>query len=714
MKFHKVFTIICAFLLFIPLLHVHADLPLTEEQKAVLQIIHQLSWSAQKIYTYNDIVALNEEKYTLSSDSLDLSIFKNDTKYDKLYNTVKDLRDLILKFQIEEEDRKMLEEFRKDEIMINVIENANIFKGVNTTAKHIIGDPYTELAGMGFKLLVNTSNSISNYLLLQKKYSLEQKRKKYEFDKKKKELLHKSIQAFDENIKDAIVEKLLKDKYMRVPLEHIEALVEEVKKANLQSIPLGDSYNNETKSLQKFLKESQQYYNYFQMYWYYRGVCEEKLGNDEVAIEAYKRYQELDAGLIKWNKTAASVAMNIIKLLMHKDGNYREEIYSQLQIIDDNTNIYKEDWNLSYFAGLVYLYKYGDILQAKRELGKAEEKLSRAYFEEWKKFRVKLREEKELSIPASNPKDKRNICGNAEFLENLETSIPAGHKLYLCRLALNNAKISEATEKVVENKNLMNELYALVMDETTSIFEGLNYWGSTSYDAIIEKYIKDIASIRICLEENTFSTDELIAILPFKCFILTEIYPTMHFLTYNKITDKYEQSKEQIIYDQREERILTKGQKVKLYFRKNIKEIKKSNISHIMLKIPFDDNQSISVLFDINDLFNDTIKNPFMFARRFIYNNKIYYLSGNIVATDIDDTFEEDTGWNPIQEFKGWRVQSSGNEIRIIDKLDRVRLEFSNTDGKAIAIKDKLWEDICNQLKNSDYWKEWVKNNPPK
>jgi hypothetical protein len=443
------------------------------------------------------------------------------------------------------------------------------------------------------------------------------------------------------------------------------------------------------------------------MYWYYRGVCEEKLGHSDRAIDAYKRYHELDAGLIKWNKTAASAAMNMTKLLMHKEGDNKEAIYSQLQIIDDNTNINKEDWNLSYFAGLVYLYKFGDIFNAKRELRKAEEKLSRSYYDEWKKFKNKLEDEKEINIPVADPNDKRNICGNSEYIGNLDNTIPSGHNLYLCRLALNNARISESGEKIKENAGLINELNNLINKETTSIFEGLNYFESVGDNAFLKKYIQEIASVRIIKEKNTFSKDELIVVLPFKCFLLTETYPTMHF--YN---EQYGQCAIKPLYDDRKERFLTLGQKIKLSYRINIEDIKEKNAKHILLRIPFGNNQTINIMFDTDDIFNENFINPFMFARSFVYNDKTYKLPGNVVVTDFDDTFEIDTGWNPIQECKGWRVQSSGNKIRIIDNWDRVRLQFSNTNGKAIAIKDKLWKDICEQLKNADYWENWLKNNP--
>ena len=70
-------TFILASLIFL-LLAVHAqqafsgvfqktkDNELSPKQMITLQIIHQLSWSAQKIYTYNDKIALFEEQAALS------------------------------------------------------------------------------------------------------------------------------------------------------------------------------------------------------------------------------------------------------------------------------------------------------------------------------------------------------------------------------------------------------------------------------------------------------------------------------------------------------------------------------------------------------------------------------------------------------------------------------------------------------------------------
>ena len=161
MNFIKRISILGMALLLLSLLNIHAELILTDEQTAVLQIIHQLSWSAQKIYTYNDIIALDEEQETLSSDKLDLKKFIYDTENADLYKEVKNLRDYIFTFKESEEEKKALEEFRRDEQIIEIMENVNLFKGVVSKSKISIGDPYTELAAMGSKVLMNIGEGVS-------------------------------------------------------------------------------------------------------------------------------------------------------------------------------------------------------------------------------------------------------------------------------------------------------------------------------------------------------------------------------------------------------------------------------------------------------------------------------------------------------------------------------------------------------------------------
>ncbi len=751
MKFIKNISILSVIFLLLSLSNVHAELNLTDEQKAVLQIIHQLSWSAQKIYTYNDIIALDEEQETLSSDKLDLKKFIYDTENADLYKEVKNLRDYIFTFKESEEEKKALEEFRRDEQIIEIMENVNLFKGVVSKSKMSFGDPYTELAAMGSKLLINIGEGVSNYFLIRKKLDLKLKKEKYELDKKKRKILHESLQSFDEAIKKAIVKKLPQDKELRTPLDHIKRLVEAVQKGKVQYIPANitkdniNEINNKeakealeaTEKLLEFLHVNEHYYRYFPMYWYYRGVCEEKLGNDKEAINAYGQYQKLDIGLIKWNKISASVAMNMTKLLLANNEKNEEYIYSQLQIIDSNTNIDKDDWNLAYFAGLVYLYKFEDIAEAKKELERAKEKLNRVYQEEWNKFKKKLEKEIEIEIPAHNPEDEMNICETPK-------DIPAGQSLYLCRLALNNAKIMETEGNQKESIELISELAKIANEETTSIFEGLNYFGSTGSNIFIEKYLMELASIRIAVNYEC-GTDELIAILPLKCFLLKEIYPKLFIYTFNEFSQKYEFSKikclefeEEVeskrnngtiekkiiknyknktgLYDRYEDRELTVGQKVKLFYDVEVDHMEDAKVEILELRIPHGNEQYISVLFDIDDLFNKNMVDPFMFARAVIYDGKFYKLFGNVIATNPDDTFEEYSGGGVlIDDCNEWRLLSPKwwGDLCIVDSLNRIRISFPTNNLVAVKLKDKHWNDIKSQLINDNYWKEYLEHNPP-
>ncbi len=217
--------VICGFKLFSV-----EEIDLTDKQMKTLQIIHQLSWSAQKIYTFNDKIALYEEQTVLSSDGMDLSKFKEDPTGD-LYKIVKELRDTIFDIKLSEDEKEKLKEFLEDEKTIAFIQNANLFKGV-VRPKKIEGDPYAELAVLGAKIIANIGEGVSNYMIIRKKLELQLKTKLWEEEKRNRERLHKSMQNFDERIKNAIVSILPKDKGLRTTLAHIEELVDAVKKAN--------------------------------------------------------------------------------------------------------------------------------------------------------------------------------------------------------------------------------------------------------------------------------------------------------------------------------------------------------------------------------------------------------------------------------------------------------------------------------------------------
>ncbi|MBQ6474248.1 MAG: hypothetical protein IJJ33_19855 [Victivallales bacterium] len=54
-----------------------------------------------------------------------------------------------------------------------------------------------------------------------------------------------------------------------------------------------------------------------------------------------------------------------------------------------------------------------------------------------------------------------------------------------------------------------------------------------------------------------------------------------------------------------------------------------------------------------------------------------------------------------------------GGNMRIVDDSNRVRLSFPKASEGAISIKDKIWSDICAQLQNEDFWRDWLEKNPP-
>ena len=100
---------------------------LTAEQMKTLQKIHQLSWSAQKICTFNDYAALFEEQSALSSDGLDLSSFREDTR--KIYTTSsRNCGTLYLRLAFPKMRRKSWRSSRRTKEQLLFIQNA-FFQG---------------------------------------------------------------------------------------------------------------------------------------------------------------------------------------------------------------------------------------------------------------------------------------------------------------------------------------------------------------------------------------------------------------------------------------------------------------------------------------------------------------------------------------------------------------------------------------------------------
>lgn len=317
---------------------------LADTQAAIIMINH-VNWVVNNVKNTNDVGILELEYEGISLNKLNLQSIKDEEVIDQI--TI--ICNFITERRISDGERKMLTR----ELNYN-LDNA-IYDAFPSPGAIVAADPWA----IAYNLVQSSVSSYMNYKKAVAHLKIQHERQMWELEKDAmRELNGMNVDLLQEQWR--LVQEYKLDDYWRVSEEQIKELL-----SRLNS-PISEERPEE---LFEYLNSPFQRKKYQKLpaYWYYLGVTADKVKSEKIALEAYSRYQKEFYQVLRFDRMAASVAMN--KLLIMLRGKYKKSsILEQLQIIEKNA---PDDWTFLYFCAGVYLDTLKDKVNAERVLNHA-------------------------------------------------------------------------------------------------------------------------------------------------------------------------------------------------------------------------------------------------------------------------------------------------------------------------------------------------------
>lgn len=320
------------------------DKDLKDAQAAIIMINH-INWVVNRIKSTDDVGMLELEYEGLSLNRLNLQSIKDQETIDQ----IKRICDFITERRISDGERKMLQR----ELNYN-LDNA-IFDAFPSPGAIVAADPWA----IGYNLVQSSVSSFMNYKRAVAQLKIQHERKKWNLEADAmRELNGLNTELLEQQWN--LIKGYKLDDYWRVPESQVKELLERL------NSPVSAAQPTE---LFEFLNDPFQrnIYQKLPAFWYYLGCAAEKEQNYDVALEAYNCYQKEFYQVLRYDRMAASVAMNKILILLRGKVDVKE-ITEQLQIIEKNS---PEDWTFLYFCASVYFDNLKDKDNASRLLTQA-------------------------------------------------------------------------------------------------------------------------------------------------------------------------------------------------------------------------------------------------------------------------------------------------------------------------------------------------------
>lgn len=316
-----------------------------DDAKAAIVLINHIGWEVSRIKTMTDRPSLESEYEMISLEQLNLKTIKDKETEDQ----IRSLSSYITDKRIEAGEREMLQR----ELDHN-LDNA-FYEAFPSPSAILVADWRV----IAFNLVQSTLSGYMRYKKAVAQFKIGNERSKWELEKEMIRALDQVYQSLFV-AQRTLVQKYNLDDYWRVPPEQAQDLVKQVEMAV-------SGYRD--KELFEYLNHPVQRKTYQKLpiFWYYLGTAAEKTGNKAVAMEAYDSYQKEFCQILRYDRTAASVAMNKVVLMLEKSAP-AELVRQQLQIIEHNMS---KDWTFMYFCASVYFNHLKDVEAARRTLDQA-------------------------------------------------------------------------------------------------------------------------------------------------------------------------------------------------------------------------------------------------------------------------------------------------------------------------------------------------------
>ena len=419
---------------------------------AALLLINHINCSVTRIKNANDAIVLEEEYNSINQNAILLDAIKDK----EMVELICDIMDAIVSMRIEEKERRFLKE--------------ELDQGMSDAMYDAIPNPLNLISANPISAICNiataAASSYMNYKKAKANLTKKFKRSNWELDKNRMVYLNELNKCLLEKYW-VIVDRYKLPDYYRVVEDDVIHLIDRLK-------------DESRERRYAFLKDKdvEETYKFLPVYWYHRGRAAYENGDMVDAMTALGRFQiyEKDySKILRHNKTAASVAMLKLNIMMQASaGTFSAADFDeQLKIIERNAT--KDDWNMFYYAALVYSQELKNFEEARRLLVKVIDEMEFARDSnliDWKEF-IRAR----MDADDGGTVDGKNLMGN--------------DALFSCKSLL-----SEIETYNLPPEELQKRLVELCEADNSATREKLFCYCSLDFKGALKYLDKDIRGIR--------------------------------------------------------------------------------------------------------------------------------------------------------------------------------------------------------------------------
>lgn len=306
--------------------------------------INHIGWEVSRIMAMTDRLSLESEYEMISIDQLNLGAIKND----EIVAQIRELCSYVTRKRIAVGEQEMLQR----EYVYNR-DNA-LYDAFPSPSAILVADWRV----IAYNLVQSTVCAYMTY-----KKSVAALKIRFERDQwnLEKDMIRDLDSLYQELLEkqQKLIQQYKLDDYWRVSPKQAKELVSRIENADT---------DDRREDLFRYLNHAAQRkaFQKLPVFWYYLGDVAERVGRKDVALEAYKKYQDEFCQIVRFDRTAASVAMNMANLLLEKSAE-PSLVRKQLKIIEKNMT---GDWTFMYYCANVY-YRLKDTEDARRTLDQA-------------------------------------------------------------------------------------------------------------------------------------------------------------------------------------------------------------------------------------------------------------------------------------------------------------------------------------------------------
>ena len=311
---------------------------------AAMVLINHIGWEVSRIMAMTDMPSLEAEYEMISVNQLNLGTIKDD----ETVSQIRELCSYVTSKRIGIGERAMLQheyEYNRDNALYDTFPSPSSIVAPTIPA-------------IAYNLVQSTISAYMSYKKAVAGLKIQLERDQWELEKNMIRDLDSLYQELLES-QQKLIQHYKLDDYWRVSPEQAKELVSHIEKADTDD-RRGDlfAYLNHEIQRKTFQK--------LPVFWYYLGDVADRLGHKDIALEAYDRYQKEFCQVLRFDRTAASVAMNKTNLLLDKSAD-AALVRDQLAIVEKNMS---NDWTFMFYCANVY-YKLNDLDNARRALDQA-------------------------------------------------------------------------------------------------------------------------------------------------------------------------------------------------------------------------------------------------------------------------------------------------------------------------------------------------------